>query len=468
MLSEGLPVERLRDYLRELTPEARALLVAELERSILRGENVPGIQAVLQELRSALRTVQQPSRIGNPARLFFRPLEPFLVTDRGAAVLSPGRIERGCLMPIWEWIARDLVPEPAKAYSDQVATALLAGTQHSAEQLARAFQDLVAQSISDLMARLDGDDKAKRRMSAQIGTPRAWQGIHNVFVVLGNRDTLARVGSRLPAHIRNLADEQLENVSALVRPLADSKQDILAFALALVMTRLGARWQLVRLAVKSAESDVAARVAQAPLAPAVALVLADVHDTFAELRSALKEGRISDCVGFLKDIHDAVRGLRTEMDLSGESSWSREVAALRSEVSGLLEGEIAAMPGRVRRLLRPPGSREIASGSGLDLIEVAEMEARMGLVEACRNYAGELAINQIAPRVYTELQNQIDTGTPVLLEGLRAAGATDRGYRQSQIDAAVRLSRKLFGAEYAAQLAKAAVACGEHKAAASG
>ena len=29
-------------------------------------------------------------------------------------------------MPIWEWIVRDLVPEPAQAYSHQVATALLA------------------------------------------------------------------------------------------------------------------------------------------------------------------------------------------------------------------------------------------------------------------------------------------------------------------------------------------------------
>jgi hypothetical protein len=155
------------------------------------------------------------------------------------------------------------------------------------------------------------------------------------------------------------------------------------------------------------------------------------------------------------------------MDLSGDSPWSRELATLRAEVSGLLEGEIATMPGRVRRLLRPPGARELAAGSGLDPAEVAEMEARMGLVEACRNYASELAINQIGPRVYAELQNQIDTGTPALLDGLRAAGPGDRKYRQSQVDAAVRFARRLFGTEYASLLAKAAAAAAnDHKVAA--
>ena len=38
MTSDGSAVERLRDYLRTLKPEARAMLVAELERTMLRGD----------------------------------------------------------------------------------------------------------------------------------------------------------------------------------------------------------------------------------------------------------------------------------------------------------------------------------------------------------------------------------------------------------------------------------------------
>jgi hypothetical protein len=36
------PVERLRQYLREISPQARALLLRELERGALSGEQLPG------------------------------------------------------------------------------------------------------------------------------------------------------------------------------------------------------------------------------------------------------------------------------------------------------------------------------------------------------------------------------------------------------------------------------------------
>jgi hypothetical protein len=48
-------VERLRKFLRELSRGARSLLVGELERSMLRGEDVAGADLVLQELRRIMR-----------------------------------------------------------------------------------------------------------------------------------------------------------------------------------------------------------------------------------------------------------------------------------------------------------------------------------------------------------------------------------------------------------------------------
>ena len=80
MADGGLPVERLRGYLQELKPEARALLLAELERGRQRGDVVPGAELILQELRRALDEGEQAlPQAGEPARLFFQPLEPFLV-----------------------------------------------------------------------------------------------------------------------------------------------------------------------------------------------------------------------------------------------------------------------------------------------------------------------------------------------------------------------------------------------------
>jgi hypothetical protein len=91
----------------------------------------------------------------------------------------------------------------------------------------------------------------------------------------------------------------------------------------------------------------------------------------------------------------------------------------------------------------------------LDPQDVAEAETLVGFVDACRHFAGELAINEMTLRAVTEVQHYLDSGRAALLEGLRNAGDRDRAYRQSQLDAAVRLCARIFGADYAAVLSKA-------------
>src|ERR1700744_4636156 len=110
MASEGQAVEQMRDYLRTLKPEARAMLIVELERDLLRGEDVAGSQLILQELRRTIRAAgQKGPRIGDASRLFFSPIEPFLIND-GADQRRVGRIPGSTLASVWDWIGRDLMP----------------------------------------------------------------------------------------------------------------------------------------------------------------------------------------------------------------------------------------------------------------------------------------------------------------------------------------------------------------------
>jgi uncharacterized protein YhaN len=234
----------------------------------------------------------------------------------------------------------------------------------------------------------------------------------------------------------------------------------------MVMSRLGSPWQLIRLAIAAAATDVAARVAETPYAAAVDVVLSDMERMSTHLRESLKV-RHDDVAEILKDLHDAVRTLRTEMDLSGDSAWARQLAALRTEVSRALQAEIDDLPGQVRRLLRPRAAKEARADSVVDALEVEEIEGRLALAATCRNYASELAISEATRRVHSDLQNYFDTGTQQLLDGLRAAPAAERSFRQSQLDAAVKFCGKLFGTDYASTLARAAdvAAKGEQRAA---
>jgi hypothetical protein len=463
MTSDGQPVERLRDYLRTLKPDARAMLIVELERAQLRGDDVAGSELVLAELRRAIRTdAQKVPRIGNAARLFFTPFEPFLI-DAPADHKRVGRIARASLEPIWAWIGRDLMPAEAKALTEDINRALVASDRTKADQLVRVLHDRAVLRMRETLTAIGTDEKAQRRLAIQVGSPRATDDIGTLLHILEARDVLAELARRLPNYVRVFEREVIEQAKVQIDAasatksldgMAARKADVVRYGLVMLMHRLATPWQLIRLATRVAESDVATRVAETPYAVALAIVLSEMEATVSELRTEFKAGR--PVVTMLKELHDAARGLRTEMDLSVDSAWSRQLAAIRSDISNLLKPEIDATPGRVRRLLRPSPAKDIRPGSVLDSIDVDEVEARVEFVGACRNYAGELALSEVTLRAYSELTQYLETGTKVLLDTLRHAGATDRPFRQSQVDAAIRLCGTLFGADYAELLTKAA------------
>jgi hypothetical protein len=457
-------IARLRQYLGELQPSARAMLAAELERALMRGEEVLGASFILDELRRDLRRTAAPAepvapRAGHPQRLFCAPLTPFLIDQVDARYL--GRISRACLDPIWRWLCRDVAPAEAKAYADEINILLAADEVANAEQAARTFQDVIVERLRETLTVAKNDDKAARRIAGSIGVRDGVEHLRQIYTILRSRDALAVVASRLPPVIGNLADEQLENVKALLDSPVGCHPDVFLHALVVVMGRLAAPWQLIRLAIRAANSDAAARVAQTPYASAVALVIAEIERAIAAMRAALDGGRRSQAAPLIKEVHDAARALHTELDLSGDLRWARQLAAARGGAAELLQEEIETIPGRVRRLLRSGGAE---AGRTLDPVEVGEIEDALDLFVACRSYAGELAISEATRRVDSDLKNFFDGGTQILLDGLRTAVPAERAGRQSQVDAAVRFCAKLFGAEYAALLSKAAEVAGKGEA----
>ena len=420
----------------------------------------------MQELRRAIRADAQPvPRIGDAARLFFTPLEPFLIDGR-ADHKRIGRIARVSLEPIWEWIGRDLIPAEAKALGEDINRALLADDRTKADQLVRALHERAILRMTEAIAGVGGDEKARRRLAVQVGTPRAIEDLEHDRRRLVAARRARRSGAAAAAatsapssatrssRSRSSLDAAADAVYARTR-LQRAKPDVFLYGLILVMNRLAAPWQLIRIATRAAESDDTARIAETPYAAAVTIVLGETESMVGELRAELKAGR--PVVSMLKAIHDAARGLRSEMDMSVDSAWSRQLAAIRSRSFGLAESRKSrrrpASSGACCGRARPKRSRPARCSTAID---VNEAEMRVEFVGACRHYASELAVNEVTMRAYSELTLYLETGTKVLLDSLRHAGDADRPFRQSQVDAAIRFCRTVFGAEYAGLLAKAA------------
>ena len=381
MAIDGQKAEKLRGFLQQLTPRARAMLLAELERSEQRGERLPGTELIMRELRLAEKPVEKPAakpaasianaapemmlpegplpdRDGNATRLFFAFVEPFLVDDEPENI-HQGRLSRSNAMPIWEWICRDLMPGEATAYIDNVVRLLAAGEQGRASQAASGFQDRVVQAADKLFTSAASDDKARRKIAHQIGTPRALEDVRYLMSLLKSRDVLAVLAGKMPAKIRNLSDDQIASVTAFIDSTAGRHKEVYVMGLVLVMSRLAAPWQLIRVAVKAADSDFPARIVETPYAPAVPIVLSELERLVRELESDLQRGQAMAQPSLLKDIHDAARGLRTELDLSADSGWARQLAAIRGQLAVALRPEIESAPGRLRRMLRDASLRRM-------------------------------------------------------------------------------------------------------------
>jgi hypothetical protein len=447
-------IERLRDYLAQLPPQAQALLMREFERAIERGEDTTVATFVLEQLRKIVRVADEETRprTDDPARLLFRPLEPFLV--EGNLPRRVGQIRRSSLLPVWQWLVRDGAPEPTREFEATLARGRQAGTTHDIELAVRKFQLAAADAICKIATPVPGGDK--QRELTRVGPPNVIEDMLPIGLVLQAREALETLGGRLPSNFRIFADQQIAAISTALNVPSLQTPVMLPFALSLVMQRLTAPWQIIRLALKMAASDDEIRVAATSYGVAVTIALHDQACLAATLRTDIKRGHFENVAENLKALHDGVRGLRTELDLRNDSAWGKQLAAIRADISNALQSEIDSVPGRVRRILRQRPDKDITAAAKVDQSEVDETAALIDFVAVCRTYASELAINEVTLRTYSDLQHYVERSTEALVQSLRASDSKTRPYRQMQVNAAIRFCEVLFGADYASLMSRAA------------
>jgi hypothetical protein len=446
--------ERLREYLAELPPQAQALLLREFERAIERGEDVAVANFVLEQLRKVVRGTEEQARprTDDPARLTFRPLEPFLIEANVPP--RPGQIRRTSLSPVWQWLVRDGAPEAFKQLEAALALSKQSATLAGLDDAVHSFQAAAADAIAKVATPVPGGDK--QRALARVGPPEAIEDLLPIGAVLGAHEALDALGARLPSSFRLFGEPQIASVMAAFNVAALQTPLLLPFALALLMQRLSASWQIIRLAIKIAGSDDEVRVAATSCGVAVTMALHDLSVIAMSLRADIRRGRFDDVAEHLKTIHDGVRGLRTELDLRNDSLWGKQLAALRADISNALQSEIDSVPGRVRRLLRQRADKDISASTRLDPSEVEETAALIDFVAVCRGFASELAINEVTLRTFSDLQAYVERSTEALVQSLRGPETRARAFRQQQVKAAIRFCEVLFGPDYASLMNRAA------------
>ena len=354
--------DRIQEFLQRLSPLTRNCLLTELERLETCEGEMPGTAEVLAKLRAEFRKDgSTQNRGGNASRYFFAPLEPLLV-DGAPEHDNLGRIQRGSLAPIWEWISRDLLPTMARDYIKKIDELMLANNQNEARRVAATFQIKVVKYLESTLGSPEGAEQTRKKLAAYTASRAAYGDLTKILAALRVRDALAKFNETLPHEIRKFDDARVAKITRLLDAFRKTHAQDIPFALALVARRLKTPWQLMRLATKAAASKNAADVAITPYAIAVSMVLDRLEDQRSALRVALRNNRVLVSKEILTDIYDTEYALQVRIDQLDQSDWGSRLEGLMTSIATLVEAEVARFPDNVGHVL---GSRRLRSYDSL-------------------------------------------------------------------------------------------------------
>jgi hypothetical protein len=358
-----MQVDKIWDFLQRLSPLTRSCLLTELERLELCGVDVPLSADIQAKLRAELGKDGSPqNREAQPSFHFFAAIEP-LLNDGAPEHPNSGRIPRCSLVPIWEWMNRDLLPTMARDFNAQIRP--LIGSNDKQKELKQAvsvFQTKVVKYLENTLS----DPTAAQMTRAKLATYTAARSTYGDLVKIMNalraRDAIAKFNKALPEKFARFDDGEVAKMTALLNSFAKGNAEAVPFAIALIGRRLKTPWHLTRLATKAAASKSAADVAATPYAIAVSMVLDRVDDGRGALRIALKQNRVLIARDLLTEIYDTEYALKVRIDQFDQSEWGVRLQASMDAIAELVAAEVSRFPAQVGHVL---GSRRLRSHDSL-------------------------------------------------------------------------------------------------------
>jgi hypothetical protein len=387
MTANNGSVDRVRAYVRQLTPQVRSRLLVELERLHLSGSDIAGSEVLLAELRAEFRKGGKAhDRVKSPSRHFFHPLEPMLVNcapERAHA----GQISRGSLAAIWEWIGEVLLPAMTREYEENMRHVIVASNPREADKIADAFQSKVVKCLEGMLADPGSVERIRSELAAFTSARESFDDLTKMLAVLQARSALAQFNATLPpGEVDAFEDELLGKVRGPLDTLAGKHADAIPFALTMIAKRLKAPWQLIRLATKAADSRSTARIAATRYAISISMAMDHLDDRRLALCDALKHDRILIAKEILVDIYDIEDALRAGIDLNDRSDWAQRLDKLMQAVAADLSDEVHKLPDNLHHVLASRALHRSDGGAGpLSRIARKGRAALTSSVSYCRN-----------------------------------------------------------------------------------
>jgi hypothetical protein len=357
-----MQIEKIWEFVQRLSPLTRNCLLAELERLELCGVDMPGSADIRAKLRAEFgKDGSNPNPEIQPSFHFFAALEP-LLNDGAPEHANSGRIPRVSLVPIWEWINRDLLPTMARDFIAQMKPLMGTDRQKELKQTVSVFQTKVVKYLENTLSDPAAAEMTRARLATYTSARSTYGDLVKIMIALRSREAIAKFNKVLPERFAKFDDGEVAKMTALLDGFGKQNAEALPFAIALIGKRLKTPWHLIRLATKAAASKSASDVAATPYAIAVSMVLDRVDDGRAALRIALKQNRVLIARDLLAEIYDTEYALKVRIDQFEQSKWGVRLQASMDAIMALVAAEVSRFPAQVGHVL---GSRRLRSHDSL-------------------------------------------------------------------------------------------------------
>ena len=234
--------EQLTAFLGSL-PTATALKVfAALEADRAAGGKELPHDEMIGKLREKLLSQDAvfPSRRQDAQRLFFTPIEDFLIGAH-AGHKRKAQIARTSLNPIWRLLMTDKASNDTALAAACLDDALIAGD--ASPGLERALFIAAEASLGRLCARGDHDAQGRRNLIEDLGSEDAVEDMMELHQLMSGVDSLKALQQLIPSSTPSLTEEQFYELRALFLSAHEQTPGVGAYVLLALKGRLERPWR---------------------------------------------------------------------------------------------------------------------------------------------------------------------------------------------------------------------------------
>jgi hypothetical protein len=402
---------------------------------------------ILSGLRPVLRSGDEFQRTLTPLRLFCRPFQD-LLTSAPRRAKQKGRISRGSLVPVWNWISQTLIPTETAIYVREARALVLA--QKDDEAIARV--GLFWPQASAAMTSVLKDVNSRKILEKTLGDAMAVEDADEMALLLAAGETIEQLARALPKPVASFNETLLWDVRGIYDTLVQSQPDAAPYVSVIAMNRLARPWEALRLPVMISRKHDETLISKTDMG-LVGEILFDRMDT---LKTSIQATRhpLFDAEVLMEEVKsfaDLSSHIVMEIELKRDGEWGKRLLTERIGIGKVMESFMDRAPKEFNAALPMSKGKgaDFSRHPGAEKHDMAKRYAR--LVAGSRNFAAAASFVAKQKATYDELSTTLKRYNEDVIRALKT-DPTHADVVHVQFELCAELTAILFSEEEAAML----------------